>query len=267
MMRAYRYGLVLAILAIVSQANAATVTYDHTMASWPNWSSEVFTNVPGLSGTDYLNGLSEAITAVPGSTCHPAGCPLTTSGLAVLNDGLGPITPDGVALDNSQTLIVGTDGDPTSYTRLLIDLQKTVNVQQFNSYNGVSTDGSRNYQRYNLYGSNAAIAPTATGADPTVNGWSLIANVATDNLWTPTLSDDHQTGGASVSGIDAEYRYLLFDAHNEGVVIDDNGTIVYSGTHYVELDVVGTAVPEPSTCVMMCLAGLGLLAYAWRRRR
>ena len=254
-----RTGLLAVVFAATAQANAATITYDHTMANWPDWSSSL-TKVPALSSTDYLNGLSGAITAVTGSTCHPAGCELTAAGLAILNDGAGATSSNAYSLDNNkQTLIVGTEGDSTSYTRLLIDLQQTVNVQQFNSYNVISTDGNRNYQRYNLYGSNAATAPT------TADGWSLIANVATDNLWTPTPADNHQTGGASVSGIDANYRYLLFDAHNEGVA--GVGGTAYCGTHYVELDVVGTAVPEPGSVALLVSALISLLAYASKRRK
>jgi hypothetical protein len=123
----------------------------------------------------------------------------------------------------------------------------------------IGIDGTRNYQRYDLYGSNESAAPIATG-NPTDNGWTLIANVATDNAWTPALVDQYQTTAASVSGINANYRYLLFDAH----VQDVGGLGAYNGNHYVELDVV---VPEPSTTLLLATGAVGLLAYAWRKRK
>jgi hypothetical protein len=251
--------LVLALaLAIASEANATvTVTYDHVMTTPASWAAPPFTQIPGLSSTDYLDTLTDPFTAVTGSTCHSAGAQFTNAGMAVLNNGAGSNV-------NDQTIIVGTDGDSSSYTRLLINLQNTVNVQQFNSYGQIGIDGTRNYQRYDLYGSNASDAPTATG-DPVSNGWTLIANVATDNAWTPNLNDNGQTNGASVSGINQNFRYLLFDAHVEGVAVTD-GT-AYNGNHYVELDVVGSAVPEPGTIVLLTTGMLGLLAYAWRKRK
>lgn len=252
--------LVLALaVAVANEANATiTVSYDHTMTSFPSWSTPPFTNIPGLSSTDYLNTLTTPFTAVTGSTCHPVGAHLDNAGMAVLNNGVGSNV-------NNQTIIVGTDGDLNSYMRLLIDLQDTVNVQQFNSYGQITSDGTRNYQRYNLYGSNASTAPTSNG-DPVSNGWTLIANVATDNAWTPTWADQNQTNGASVSGINQSFRYLLFDAHIQGVAAGD-GTMNYNGNHYVELDVVASAVPEPSALAIFLTGVFGLLAYAWRKRK
>lgn len=249
-----RIGAVVIALAVAAGANAAViVTYDHTQANWPSWSASTFTNIPALSNTDYLNSLSNPFTAVTGSTVHSSSAPLTDAGLACLNNGVG-------SADNGQTVIVGTDGISTSYVRLLINLQNTVNVQQFNSYYYLGTDGTRNYERYDLYGSNASVAPETSG-DPVTNGWALIANVATDNAWTPTPADNRQTGGASVSGINQNFRYLLFDAHIEGV------STAYNGNQYVELDVVGSVVvPEPGM-IMLLVAGLaGLLPGVWRKR-
>jgi hypothetical protein len=253
-------GLLILAVAIVSEASATTITYegrandpaDFTGASWSS-----FSTVPALSSSDYLNGLPNALTAVPGSTAHSAGASLS-SGLAILNNGAGSTA-------NDQTVIVGTDGDSSSYTRLLIDLQNTVHVQQFNSYNMAAMDGTRNYQRYSLYGSNAGAAPTQTG-DPLANGWSLIANVATDAAWATSYVNSYQTGGVSVSNINQSFRYLLFDAHIEDALQSD-GTTAYNGNHYVELDVVGSVVPEPTGLVLVMTGLVGLLCYAWRKRR
>lgn len=217
-----------------------------------SWSQ--FTSVPNLSSSDYLHGLTNPFTAIAGSAVHSASAPLNTTGMAVLNDGAGSTT-------NDQTIIVA-DG-AGSYVGLLIDLQapsgKSVYVEQFNSYGMISTDGTRGYQKYVLYGSNADTAPTTNG-DFLSEGWAQIASV--DQTLT-AASGTYATTAVSIDDINTNYRYLLFYATTKQI---GDGT-AYSGNHYVELDVVGTVIPEPGTSIMLATGLVALLAYAWRKKK
>src|SRR5512133_2240730 len=131
----------------------------------------------------------------------------------------------------------------TAGGRLQIDLGKSIELKQVNSYSW--HDGSRGPQVYTLYASDGSAkafeAAPKSGRDPVEWGWKLLAKV-------DTRSDKSEPGGqygASIqdtAGALGNYRYLLFDIRptKEGDP--------FGNTFYSEIDVIdnSTAAEEPA---------------------
>ena len=227
-LKTIQFACAASVAALLVAGTAQAVTVSSSFKSGATWTG--FANgVPDLSSTDHLNSLSNPFTVGTGSAGHPAGCALDNSGLAVLKNGVGSTV-------NNQTLLVA-DGAGV-FVRLKIDLQGSVFVKEFNSYGMVTSDGTRNYQKYDLYGSDNSVAPAIDG-DPLANGWTLIANV---DVTQGSNATDY-TSGVRISGINRSFRYLLWHAVNGGTA--------NNSPHYVELDtVVRTAITVGSSSLI-----------------
>ena len=138
-----------------------------------------------------------------------------------------------------------------------MDLQSTISIAQINTYS-LEYYIYRNQQVYSVYGATTNNGNYATG-DGT---WTSIADV---HSTASAVRGTNSLQGVSITdstGIVGSYRYLLFT-----VSPSDNGPGVGQvGTFYGEFDVV-KAVPEPSTIALLTTGLLGLLAYAWRKRK
>lgn len=118
----------------------------------------------------------------------------------------------------------------TSGGRLLLDLNRQIEIQQVNTYSWHPS--GRAPQVYKLYSSESSEPDLKIGsADPATKGWKLLASV-------DTRSDSGSSGGqhaASISSSEGpigKYRYLLFDIQNTDS--DDP----FSNTFYSEIDVI-----------------------------
>jgi hypothetical protein len=152
-----------------------------------------------------------------------------------------------------------TDSDfcptsPTTTVEFLLDT--TVNTKGYDISNIASLSGywgdTRSQQVYDVY---TKTATTAYSLLYSVTA-SLAGNVsakATDVKVTAVGSQ----GGVIASGVTGIE-----------VVFYDSGVSGYGVSVYHELDVVGTAtVPEPGTLTLLAAGLLGLIAYAWRKRK
>jgi hypothetical protein len=117
--------------------------------------------------------------------------------------------------------------------RILIDLEKAIEIRQVNTYSW--HPNTRGPQVYKLYGADGQAsgfdARPKRPTDPEMAGWKLIASV-------DTRPKDGEPGGqygvsiADPVGPIGKYRYLLFDIHQTET--DD----AFGNTFYSEIDVV-----------------------------
>jgi hypothetical protein len=130
----------------------------------------------------------------------------------------------------------GTDGG-----RLLVDLAKTIDIRQVNTYSW--HPGTRGPQVYALYASTGTNTDfngqPKRATDPAQCGWKLIAKVDT----RPAPGRPGGQYGVSISdsqGVIGSYRYLLFD------ISRTEDTDPFGNTFYSEIDVLDTkTTPEP----------------------
>jgi len=128
----------------------------------------------------------------------------------------------------------GTDGG-----RLLVDLDRAVEIKQVNTYSW--HPDTRGPQVYRLFASQGTAADfnarPGKGTDPQKTGWKLIAAVDT----RPKGGGSGGQYGVSISdssGAIGKYRYLLFDiSRTEG---DDP----FGNTFYSEIDVIDLQGPK-----------------------
>jgi hypothetical protein len=204
--------------------------------------SSPFTTIPNLRSNDYADTAAghgvtvTVLNGVLGSVSGPA---------SRLNNGFWPTTSDdpgnNVYFENSS---MGT---------FLFNLKALVDVTEVTSYSR-HTDG-RTPQRYTLYGSTSSQAPSASG-DLTANGWQQVADVnmrGQFEAFNGIAGADIRNSAGSLGA----YRFLLFDVHGVG----SDGAF---GTFYSEIDIAGTAVPEPNSFAAMFIA---LLWHCGSRNR
>ena len=210
-----------------------------------------FTTIAEPSSTDYANassGNGVTFTLVSG-TLHGAGAPDTFD----LNDGVATAAPA-----NANTFLPA-DG-AANQLRVLIDLNqdngRSLLISDIATFGTTTSDGQRAYQDYTLYGSDDLLAPSTIG-DPLAGGWSLISDVIAfpDDV---TLLTNAEYGVNIAVG--DQFRYLLW-------VVDNHAAGLNNGAHYVEFDINGISVPEPTSVALWGLLSVIGVTLGWRTRR
>jgi hypothetical protein len=240
-----------ALSLVAGTSLAATISYNH-VAMTNSYSDSLWNTAGGQAG--------DSVLASPSSTDYATGLIATvpeTQLKSSFND-VSRLTNGAIGTANGTaeaTSVLFADG--SNQERLLFDLGSSVNVGQFNVYSGhPGATSTRSQQKYVLYGSNSYTATDfteATSTDSTAaaaDGWTAIAFVSTGT------NDFNGWVGSSVSDV-GTYRYLLYSE------IPVNGL---NHPFVMEMDVV-KAVPEPSTLALLAGGLLGLIAYAWRKRK
>lgn len=221
------------VLAATAASNADTISL-----SALNGSQESFT----VSSSDLLQtNLSSA--GIPADS----GAALYNSTVAALYNG---IDGDPVSTDDSSSFT------PSAPTTVVFQLDTTTNANGYDINKIVSLSGYCDIRTLQAYSLSVAKVGSST--------YSLLYSVdstLTNN--TNVLGTDVQvtaigsSGGAIASGIGSIKVEFL-----------GNGS-ASPETVYREMDVFGSAttIPEPSTLVLMVAGLVGLLAYAWRKRK
>lgn len=157
---------------------------------------------------------------------------------AKLNDGHVPTKAD----EPRESFFFGAG---TSGGRLLVDLGKTTDIRQVNTYSWHPQE--RGPQVYKLFASDGTLGtfnpqPT-TGTDPATCGWTLVTTVDT----RPQAGPGGGQYGVSISdpaGSLGEYRYFLFDIART----DASGP--FNNTFYSEIDIVDPKTLSIATTVV-----------------
>ena len=165
----------------------------------------------GPARADYLDaasGTGATISYVPGFA-RPHGSKPTDDAdakarqLSKLADGEAAASADdwahSVWFDKHKV-----DDKETDDGRLLVDLQKVVDVTRVNTFTWHA--GYRSTQQYELFGSTAEQAPNATAADLAAAGWQHLAKVDSGTLGE---GDKHGVGISKAGGL-GKWRHLLF---------------------------------------------------------
>jgi hypothetical protein len=131
----------------------------------------------------------------------------------------------------------------------------------------------------NIYGGTTAAAGNVMGLyckpDGTVNyydsGWNPISGITTTlgnwSEFTLTHTNGTATWGIKVNGVSKSFTMTSgaggFSQY-QGIL---GGIEFYNGNYPAAFYLDGPQVPEPSTIVLCASGMIGLLAYAWRRRK
>jgi hypothetical protein len=210
----------------------------------PGGAGSTFTPTYVVSNTDLINGRPAA--ASSGDFAFEL-----SGGLGVLNDGVfGTITEPGGAPDRTHGAfgVAGGGQGTGTFVTYNLDLAASplgYNVNRIDVFGGWN-DSGRDQQAYTVQYSTVASPGTFTDLANVNFNPTIPANTQTANRVTITEDTlpNLATGVAAVR--------INFSGQTE------NG---YSG--YAEIDVIGTAVPEPAGMALIALAG----ALVLRRRR
>lgn len=188
-----------------------------------------FTNVPSPSKSD---AASSARIRILGGTVDS-----NSGGIGKLRDGQTPTDAD--QPEENFFFEAGTEGG-----RLLLDLERVVEVKQINTYS--RHPDARGPQVYKLYASdgtaNGFNARPAKDEDLAKAGWTLITSVDTRPKTGPS-GGQYGVSIADSASLIGKYRYLVFDmARTEST--DDFGNTFYS-----EIDVIENGTPDAATVV------------------
>ena len=129
------------------------------------------------------------------------------------------------------------------------------------------------------WGTSAALALAASDAATGINdsgvvvGYSLTSATFPRFIWTPTVLNGTTTTG-TFQDMNTVFAGLIPSGWtlSEALGIDNNGDIV----GYIANDsnaavtngfLITASVPEPSSLLLVAVGLVGLLAYAWRKRR
>lgn len=208
------------------------------------------TDIPSNSALDLANGLTPTIV---GGTAHSNSGPITN-----LTNGVIAANQDAP----TESFFFSNASSTTG--KILFDLGSIQPIGEINTYSWhvYRNDGRRAMQKYDLYASDGN-TPGFKPDDNTSPGWVLLANV---NCYTgyQSLWRDGQYGVSILPDTGysmGNYRYFIFHIFTPGAPAGSS-----DGTFYQEIDIV-KAIPEPSTLVLLVAALIGLLCYAWRRRK
>lgn len=221
-----------------------------------------FATLQGPSASDYAdaNRGNNVKFYFDGGSYHGAGeAPGVDGELTVLNDGLFPTG----SIPNSETFL-HRDGEG-EFARILIDLGMddgiSFGLDAVNVFGSNTTDTWRDYKVFDLFGSNAEDAPLRDG-DLIESGWELISSVRESN----DVLQQHTRHGVNIADVDREFRYLLLMMYPNPAVPDADSGLVKS-SHYVEVDIFGAVVPEPTAGLLMLVGVVGLGLLRGRRRK
>jgi len=224
-------GISCAFVALAGAAQAAVVIATDSQTNGTNSLPHTYV----VSSTDLINGLAPSAQAGTFTQEGTGGTPVLTNGAFP-----SPITRDGGGPFQFGAFATGGNGGGTSVT---YTLGSASNITGIDVYGGWQ-DGGRDQQSYSVLYS-TAIAPATFIPLTTVN--FNPGGTAFPQVTRVSITDN---AGNLASNVAA----LRFDFN-----ATENG---YSG--YAEIDVLGTAVPEPGALGLLGLATIGLAA---RRRR
>ena len=139
--------------------------------------------------------------------------------------------------------------------RLLVDLQKVVDVTRVNTFSWHS--GYRSTQQYELFGSAAEQAPDAAAADPAAAGWQRIAKVDTGSLGE---GDKHGVGIGKEGGL-GKFRHLLFTVNSGSAFLSEID--VFADRFRAAVDAVGRP-RQNLVCALHGAAGAELVLEGTR---
>ncbi len=221
-MKSFRCLVVVAVMVatLTSMSSAEITTIIDLHSNQDAAAGFVFKNVPAPSQSDA--GQKATFTLVDGRRDRNGG------DLDVLHDGKAPTEEDQP----------GTNFFLAGGGRVLVDLQKAIEVKQVNTYSWhPNTRGPQVYKLYAAGGSASGFeAQPKKGTDPKTCGWTLLASVNT----CPEQGQGGGQYGVSVSdsaGNLGTYRYLLFDI--SPTTMDGP----FGDTFYSEIDVVDSTSP------------------------
>lgn len=224
----------LVLLTEAAVGDTVSLTVENPGFESPTWDnvSWIYTN-PWASG----HALPE-LTSVPGWTFGPSG--------GDSYDGLAAINKSDVNC-----------GYPADWTGQMAFLEGTGSFSQV--INGFAAGTSS--ITFQAAGRNLVISGTDYGS----NGVRVLFDGAPLSF----------TGGAQsitpVNGVMGSYTAIALNVTAGAHTVTFQGTIpISSGDHSTYVDNIGvtsSAVPEPSAIVVMAMGLIGLLAYAWRKRR
>jgi hypothetical protein len=172
----------------------------------------------------------------------PAGTNAATSASFALATGKQDVNGAPVEKLREQDLPSGPDAASENFFfqdgsyggRILVDLNRTVGIQQVNTYSWHK--GPRGPQLYKLYArdcaTNGSSLEPVGNKDPTTLGWTFLAEVDT----RPKAGDPGGQYGVSIEspgGLVGHYRYLLFDCKRT------EGEDRWGNTFFSKIDVIG----------------------------
>ena len=216
-----RYPIIAILILIISAltAHAQTkITIDQNTGAAINPEFR-FKSVPSPSRNDIA---TNARVMIVDGEADP-----NSAGVAALTDGLLPNSDD---QPRRNFFVIAESGG----ARLLMDLGRTIEIAQINSYSW--HPGSRAPQVYRVWASDGSDpkfnAQPKANIDPRSCGWKMIATVD-----TRSKDESKDVGQFGVSLTDAsgtlgKFRYLLFDCYVTEVADD------FGNTFYSEIDVV-----------------------------
>jgi hypothetical protein len=101
-------------------------------------------------------------------------------------------------------------------------------------------------------------------------GTTVQFGMYTDNDYAYSHASNAALSGSPQDQADGLFSRFVLDDPTSAHFLetqDSNGNGLWNKSTDINVQVFGSAVPEPGTLALLFTAGLGLLAYAWRRRR